>query len=63
MGYADRYLKCMDCSSDFIFTVGEQEYFDKHDLKNEPKRCQECREKRKLRRRDMEHQKPQEHQR
>jgi Probable zinc-ribbon domain len=55
MGYADRYLKCVECTAEFIFTVGEQEYFANHGLTNEPKRCPECRARRKQRRREGEH--------
>ncbi len=36
-------LKCSDCSIDFQFTVGEQEFFCQKGLTNTPKRCPNCR--------------------
>jgi len=44
--YEDRTLKCIDCGEEFIFATGEQRYFEKRQLV-EPKRCPECRQKRK----------------
>ncbi len=41
--FSDRTLKCCDCSVDFQFTVGEQEFFSLKGLTNEPKRCSNCR--------------------
>jgi CxxC-x17-CxxC domain-containing protein len=41
--FTDRYLTCQDCSKEFIFTAGEQEFFSTKGLKNEPKRCPNCR--------------------
>ncbi|MGH9946682.1 MAG: zinc-ribbon domain containing protein [Pyrinomonadaceae bacterium] len=39
---SDKTISCIDCSSDFVWGVGEQEFFrDKH-LDNPPKRCKEC---------------------
>ena len=43
----DRTLICQDCGSEFTFTVGEQEFY------NEPKRCKECRDKKKTERRQF----------
>ncbi len=45
--YADQTLKCEDCSKDFIFTAGEQEFFDKKGFSQQPKRCPDCRSARK----------------
>ena len=42
--YADRTLKCRDCSIDFTFTAGEQEFYANKGLINEPGRCPECRQ-------------------
>lgn len=39
----DRYLICRDCSTSFLFSAGEQEFFLTKGLKNEPKRCPNCR--------------------
>lgn len=41
----DINLVCRECNSDFIWTVGEQQFFHDRKLKNTPKRCQECRSK------------------
>jgi CxxC-x17-CxxC domain-containing protein len=41
--YADRTLVCRDCGIQFIFTAGEQEFYQSKGLLNEPGRCPECR--------------------
>ena len=46
MEFNDRVLKCSDCSSDFIFTAGEQLFFSDRQFKNDPKRCKLCKAKR-----------------
>lgn len=38
--------QCCDCPKEFIFTAGEQKFFKEKDLKP-PKRCYDCRQKRK----------------
>lgn len=43
----DKLLRCVDCGADFPFTAGEQRYFLSKGL-SEPKRCPQCRLKRKL---------------
>lgn len=43
----DKKIICKDCGTEFIFTVGEQEFFKLKDIKNEPVRCKVCRDKRK----------------
>ena len=43
----DRAIKCVDCGAEFIFTVGEQEFYRDHGLTNAPTRCKSCRAKRK----------------
>ena len=47
----DKTLICQDCGKEFIFTVGEQEFYKEKGFNNEPKRCKECRDKRKAQRR------------
>ena len=39
----DKILICCDCSIQFPFSRGEQEFFNKKGLVNEPKRCPNCR--------------------
>ncbi len=43
--YNDKILKCTDCGEDFVFTAGEQQFFADKGLKNEPKRCKDCKAK------------------
>ena len=45
-GYQDRILTCRDCSQEFTFTAGEQEFFATKGLTNAPGRCPECRKAR-----------------
>ena len=41
--YEDEKLVCEDCGMEFMFTVGEQEFYAEKGLVNKPKRCPECR--------------------
>jgi len=43
----DKLLHCTDCEREFVFNTGEQRFFRSKSL-SEPKRCPECRRKRKL---------------
>ncbi|MBY0359372.1 MAG: zinc-ribbon domain containing protein [Candidatus Obscuribacterales bacterium] len=43
MEITEKTLICRDCQQPFAFTVGEQEFFLQKGLKNEPKRCPNCR--------------------
>lgn len=43
---ADKTLKCRDCGMDFVFTAGEQEFFQQKGF-SEPTRCPACRAARK----------------
>src|SRR5437763_14722228 len=43
MTYADKALTCRVCVQEFIFTVGEQEFYASRGLVNQPGRCPECR--------------------
>ena len=45
----DQTLICEDCGKEFIFSVGEQEFYAEKGLTNTPKRCPDCR---KLRRKN-----------
>ena len=40
---SDKTLSCVECGSDFTFTVGEQEFFASRGFTNEPSRCPQCR--------------------
>lgn len=45
--YEDKTLVCRDCGKEFVFSAGEQEFYEKNGFKNEPVRCPECRRARK----------------
>lgn len=45
--YQDKTLICQECGKEFIWTAAEQEFYAEKGFTNEPKRCKECREKRK----------------
>ena len=42
----DRLLRCSDCQGEFIFTAGEQLFFQDKQFKNDPKRCKPCKSRR-----------------
>lgn len=43
---ADRTLVCKDCGKEFVFTEGEQAFYEERNF-TEPTRCPECRKARK----------------
>lgn len=45
----DKKIICKDCGKEFVFTVGEQEFYKEKGFENEPVRCPECRKARKQR--------------
>ena len=45
--YQDEKLVCEDCGAEFIFTAGEQEFYEAKGFVNEPQRCKACRDARK----------------
>lgn len=45
----DKKIICKDCGKEFLFTVGEQEFYKEKGFENEPVRCPECRKARKQR--------------
>ena len=47
MAFADKTLVCRDCGNSFVFTSGEQEFFQSRGLVHEPARCPTCRQNRK----------------
>jgi CxxC-x17-CxxC domain-containing protein len=47
MTLTDQILYCRDCKQEFVFTVGEQEFYASRGLMNTPSRCPECRAARK----------------
>lgn len=43
----DKTIVCKDCGTEFVFTVGEQNFYEEKGFTNEPVRCKECRAKKK----------------
>lgn len=54
MEFTDKTLVCKACGNEFVFTAGEQAFYKEKGLDNEPKRCKECRDKRKAERQNTE---------
>ena len=48
----DKTLTCKDCGAEFVFTVGEQEFYKEKGFDNEPKRCLACRRAKKAQQND-----------
>jgi CxxC-x17-CxxC domain-containing protein len=46
--FVDKTLRCRECGQDFVFTAGEQEFYQQKGLMNEPGRCPTCRSQRRL---------------
>ena len=46
----DKTLVCKDCGAEFVFTVGEQQFYAEKGFTNEPQRCPNCRKARKQQR-------------
>lgn len=44
--FTDRDLQCADCGDTFVFTAGEQTFFQTKGF-TDPKRCSKCRQARK----------------
>ncbi|HEU5329322.1 MAG: zinc-ribbon domain containing protein [Thermomicrobiales bacterium] len=47
MSFQDKTLTCRDCGQEFIWTAGEQEFYQQRGLVNQPGRCPDCRRARK----------------
>jgi CxxC-x17-CxxC domain-containing protein len=47
MSFTDKTLTCRDCGNEFVWTAGEQEFYQSRGLTNEPGRCPACRQARK----------------
>ena len=45
--YSDKTLACKECTTQFTFTAGEQEFYAERGFVNEPQRCKGCRDARK----------------
>ncbi len=47
MDYQDKTLTCRDCAKEFIWSAGEQKFYQDKGLQNPPGRCPDCRKNRK----------------
>ena len=47
MVFTDKLLTCRDCQNQFVFTAGEQDFYQSRGLAHEPRRCPSCRSQRK----------------
>ena len=43
VAFTDKILVCRDCGREFVFTAGEQEFYQSRGLMHEPRRCPEDR--------------------
>jgi CxxC-x17-CxxC domain-containing protein len=43
LSFVDKTLRCRECGNDFVFTAGEQEFYQQKGLMNQPGRCPSCR--------------------
>ncbi len=44
MAFADKTITCVQCGAPFVFTAGEQQFYQEKGYTNEPKRCKPCRD-------------------
>ena len=47
MSFEDKSLQCSDCGAAFTHSVEDQEFYQSKGFTNEPKRCPDCRQKKK----------------
>jgi CxxC-x17-CxxC domain-containing protein len=47
MEIQDKNLTCTDCGTSFVFTAGEQRFYQEKGFGHEPRRCRDCRSKKK----------------
>lgn len=45
--YDDEMLNCVDCGGQFVFSAGEQRFYEQKGFANKPNRCPDCRSARK----------------
>jgi len=45
--YEDKMIVCSDCEQEFVHSAEDQERYASRGFEHDPKRCRECREKRK----------------
>lgn len=47
MSFEDKMITCVDCSQEFVHSAEDQARYVERGFTNEPKRCRDCRQKRK----------------
>ncbi|MFH1745845.1 MAG: zinc-ribbon domain containing protein [Planctomycetota bacterium] len=47
MSYEDKNIACEDCGAEFVHSAQDQARYAERGFTNEPKRCRDCRDKRK----------------
>lgn len=47
MSFEDKTIVCSDCGAEFIHSASDQTRYAERGFTNDPKRCRECRDKRK----------------
>ena len=47
MPFEDKTIICVDCNQEFVHSAEDQARYAERGFTNEPKRCRDCREKRK----------------
>jgi CxxC-x17-CxxC domain-containing protein len=40
--FTDKSIICVDCNQDFVWSAGEQSFYNDKGLENPPKRCKPC---------------------
>lgn len=45
--FKDKKITCRDCAKDFVWTAGEQQFFQEKGFDRAPIRCLDCRKKKK----------------
>ncbi len=51
----DIKIICKDCGEEFLFTVGEQNFYEEKGFENKPVRCKACRDKKKAEKMNYSH--------
>ncbi|GAC1309896.1 MAG: hypothetical protein NVS2B3_15470 [Vulcanimicrobiaceae bacterium] len=47
VGVEEKTLTCKDCTTEFVFTVRDQQFYAERGFENDPQRCRPCRTQRK----------------
>jgi CxxC-x17-CxxC domain-containing protein len=50
VSFSDKTITCRDCGQTFVWSASEQEFYQSRGFENQPVRCRDCRNRRKLER-------------